>query len=97
MNRPTWRAGIVWMLIFILVVLHHDFWQWDRTEPLLLGWAPVGLWYHVIYSLACIAVIYLLGRWVWPEPPDFDSSTRAAHRAAPPGTSGDENAARSRP
>ena len=93
MNRSAWRPAVVWLSVLALIVLHHDFWQWNRIEPLLLGWAPVVLWYHVIYSIACIAVVYLLGRWVWPEPPEFDSASPAGPRASSSKLSADENPA----
>ena len=97
MNRPTWRPAIVWLSVLALLVLHHDFWQWNSIEPLLLGWAPVVLWYHVIYSIVCIAVVYLLGRWVWPEPPDFDSLSAVADGAGTPKAAAAKNPAGSRP
>ena len=76
MTRPTrnWRPAAVWLFILALVVLHHDFWQWDRIEPLLWGWAPVALWYHVAYTFLCILAMFLLGRWAWPDPPEIASA-----------------------
>ena len=65
----TWRPAVAWLFILALIVLHHDFWLWDRIEPILWGWVPVALWYHVAYTLLCILAVVLLGRWAWPPPP----------------------------
>lgn len=97
MIRTTWRPAAVWLLILTLIVLHHDFWLWNRIEPLLWGWAPIALWYHVGYTLVCIAAMYLLGRWIWPAPPEIE---RAGHAEPPtgfPNISADEGSERSRP
>ncbi len=65
----NWRPAAAWLFILALFVLHHDFWQWDRIEPLLWGWAPVVLWYHVAYTVLCTLAMFLLSRWAWPDPP----------------------------
>ena len=97
MIRSAWRPAAVWFLILALLVLHHDFWQWNRVEPLLWGWAPIALWYHVGYTFVCIAVMFLLGRWIWPEPPEIDRAGRDEHPAGLPAIPADEGSERSRP
>lgn len=74
MTPPTlhWRPAVAWLFILTLIALHHDFWFWDRIEPMLWGWAPVALWYHAAFTVLCIPALYLLGRWVWPDPPEMD-------------------------
>ena len=79
-----WRPAIAWLLILALVVLHHDFWQWNRVEPLVLGWMPVAVWYHAAYTLIAMLAMYLLSGWAWPPPPDgaqADDLLPAARRA----------------
>ena len=97
MIRSTWRPAVVWLFILTLIVLHHDFWQWNRIEPLLWGWAPIALWYHVGYTLLSIAAMYLLGRWVWPEPPEIDRAGRAEDPTVLPTISADEGSERTQP
>jgi hypothetical protein len=97
MMRFSWRPAAVWLLIITLIVLHHDFWQWDRIEPILWGWAPVALWYHVVYTLLCVAALYLLGRWIWPEPPAFEPTVPDEHGAVLPRTSADASSEGSQP
>lgn len=75
MKLPFWlptadRKGLVYLFILIMLILHNDFWLWDRIDPLTLGWMPVGLFYHVIYLLAATVVLVLMVRFAWPEPPD---------------------------
>lgn len=48
-------------------LLHQDFWNWTRVEPLLFGFLPVGLWYHAAYSLLASALMWLLVKFAWPK------------------------------
>lgn len=63
MSRP---ARVVVVSALLLAVLHHDFWFWnDRT--LVLGFVPVGLAYHICYSLAAACLWFGATRWSWPS------------------------------
>ena len=53
-------------LIAVLFVLHQDFWFWRQARPLVFGVLPIGLFYHVIYTVACSALMVLLVRHHWP-------------------------------
>ena len=64
------KRRLVYLLILILLVLHNDFWLWDRVDPLILGWMPIGLFYHVVYLIAALVVLGLMVRFAWPEPPE---------------------------
>ncbi len=48
-----------YLIFFAWVVLHQDFWNWSATEPLLFGWMPLALWYHVLYGLLGSPVLYI--------------------------------------
>lgn len=87
----TWRPATAWLFILALIVLHHDFWQWDRIEPLLWGWAPVALWYHVGVTLLSVAALYLLGHWVWPEPPNPELAGPDQRHTVPSAPAADAN------
>lgn len=50
----------------VLVTLHHDFWNWGDTT-LVFGFIPVGLAYHVGYSVAAGIFWYLVARFAWPH------------------------------
>jgi hypothetical protein len=57
-----------WLLVALMalvMVLHQDLWFWkDRT--LVFGFVPIGLAYHVGYSLAASFAMWALVRGVWP-------------------------------
>jgi len=52
------KRKIFWTVFAVLVILHHDWWFWDDGR-LVLGFLPVGLAYHVLFSLAAA------GLWAW--------------------------------
>lgn len=56
----------VWALVVALAVLHWDFWFWD-SSTLVLGFLPIGLAYHALFSIACAVTWYLVSRFAWPE------------------------------
>lgn len=60
-------AKLVVLLLLALCVLHHDLWWWDRAEPLLFGFMPVGLAWHAGISLAAGFVWWLATRYCWPK------------------------------
>jgi hypothetical protein len=55
----------IWLLVGILFVLHHDFWLWDNPS-LLLGFLPVGLAYHLLFSIVASALWFAMVRYGWP-------------------------------
>lgn len=67
MKRTTTRKGaaLVWAAFALLFVLHQDSWWWgDGT--LVLGWLPIGLAWHVGFSLAAGLLWVAANRWAWP-------------------------------
>ena len=46
--------------------LHQDLWVWRDARPLVLGFLPIGLFYHAVYTLSCSALLWLLVRAFWP-------------------------------
>jgi hypothetical protein len=63
MKKPVAISIFAFVVIFIL---HHDFWNWDNTN-LFLGFIPVGLAYHVGYSIAAGLLWYGVCRFAWPH------------------------------
>jgi hypothetical protein len=49
-----------------LYALHQDFWFWRTARPLVLGFVPVGLFYHACFSAAAALLMWLLVRFAWP-------------------------------
>lgn len=56
----------VYLAILALAIAHQDFWWWD-DRTLVLGFLPIGLAYHVAYSVAAALLWYAAIRWAWPE------------------------------
>lgn len=62
------------LLVVALFVLHQDVWFWHRATPLVFGLLPIGLFYHVAYTLVTAVALWALVRYAWPagldeEPP----------------------------
>ncbi len=56
----------VYLGIAALSVLHHDSWLWD-DPTLLFGFLPVGMAYHIAYTLAAAVLWYLASQFAWPR------------------------------
>lgn len=59
-----WLLAVV---VFILYVLHQDFWLWREARPLVFGFLPVGLAYHAAFTLAASLLMVILVRIAWPS------------------------------
>jgi hypothetical protein len=55
------------LLVAALCVLHQDFWFWREARPLVFGVLPIGLFYHVAYTVATTLVLWLLVAKLWPS------------------------------
>jgi hypothetical protein len=71
---------VVWGLVVLLAILHQDFWFWDRIEPLIFGFTPIGLAYHVGISLAAAAAWALATVYCWPHELEVTDADSAAPR-----------------
>ena len=63
------RKKMPYLLALAVVVfygLHQDFWFWRQADPLILGFIPIGLFYHALYSIAVAGLMWLLVRYCWP-------------------------------
>jgi hypothetical protein len=84
MKKARW---VVYALVLIVLVLHQDFWNFDRARPLVFGVLPIGLAYHAAYSVVCAILMALLVALVWPKEleqyerlsPPADSSPNKTH------------------
>lgn len=57
---------LIYAAAIVLAVLHQDFWFW-RDARLVFGFMPMGLAYHVGYSLATAAVWAAAVYLAWPS------------------------------
>jgi hypothetical protein len=55
------------LAVVALYLLHQDYWFWRKADPFVLGFLPIGLFYHVCYTLAVAALMWLLVRYAWPS------------------------------
>lgn len=82
------------ILVVVLYVLHQDLWFWRAARPLLFGFLPVGIWYHLFFTLAVSLVMWLLIRQAWPghleEEAESERQTGAAQFSGISATEEDE-------
>ncbi|MBS1791517.1 MAG: hypothetical protein JST85_27660 [Acidobacteria bacterium] len=55
------------VMIVALYLLHQDFWFWNSAMPLVFGFLPIGLFYHVMYTLVVAGLMWLLVQVSWPS------------------------------
>lgn len=55
------------LLVVVLYALHQDVWFWRTASPLLFGFLPIGITYHVGFTLAVTALMWLLVTIAWPS------------------------------
>jgi hypothetical protein len=61
------------LIVLALFALHQDVWFWNDAAPLVLGVLPIGLFYHVVYTLVTAATMAVLVKARWPEHLDLPS------------------------
>lgn len=66
------RLTLVVILVLGMFLLHNSFWWWDLDKhlPLLWGFMPFAFSYYVLYALLAAAVMFLVVKIAWPEPPE---------------------------
>jgi hypothetical protein len=60
------RHGLLALAVTAFYALHQDLWLWRRARPLVFGFLPAGLFYHVAYSLGAAFLMWLLVATAWP-------------------------------
>lgn len=73
-----------WLLILLVLavyLLHQDIWLWRGIRPLVFGFLPVGLAYHIGYMFLVSGLMWILVRCAWPED-EPDSAERHAEERA---------------
>jgi hypothetical protein len=61
------RHILLAVLVAALYLLHQDIWFWRSARPVIVGILPIGLAYHVLYSIVAAGVMWLLVRYAWPS------------------------------
>ena len=66
MRDPVLPRWLLPAVLLILIVIHQDFWFWtDKT--LVFGALPIGLAYHILYSVLASLAMWMMVRSAWPE------------------------------
>ncbi len=60
------RSSLV-IIVIAFYLLHQDFYFWRESEPLVFGVLPIGLFYHLCYTLAVSLVMWMLVKYAWPH------------------------------
>ena len=63
MKKPVLVCVIVFV---VLAILHQDDWNWDNAS-LILGFMPIGLAYHALYSIVAATFWGIVMKVAWPH------------------------------
>jgi len=68
----------IWFLVLFLLILHQDNWLWENPR-LVLGFMPIGLFYHSCISMAAGITWFFAIQFAWPAELDAASATHDAN------------------
>jgi len=74
------RRLLLVLVVVLVYALHQDAWFWRTARPLVFGFLPVGLAYHVGYSIAAALLMALLVRAAWPSHLEREAEPRDGKR-----------------
>ena len=60
------KRAAIWIAAIVLLLLHQDVWFWD-DRTMVMGFMPVGLFYHALFSLAAGGLWALAVKFAWPD------------------------------
>jgi len=61
------KTCLLTLLLAAVYVLHQDFWNWKKVEPLVFGFLPIGLAYQAGYSVLAAITMAILVKFAWPR------------------------------
>jgi len=72
-------------MVIAVFLVHQDSWNWEKAEPLVFGFLPLGLAYHAGYAILAAVMLALLVRFAWPAELDrFESELEDESKAPKP-------------
>ena len=74
-SRSSSGKALVWGLFLLMFLAHQDFWWWDDAT-MVLGFLPVGLAFHALFSIGCAALGWLAIKMAWPSEIEAFAETR---------------------
>ena len=81
MNRA--KPWLIAALLLAVFLLHQDGWNWDRSEPMVFGFLPIGLAYHAAYCVVAALTMLVLVKFAWPADLDRIESEPDDERSPP--------------
>ena len=60
------RLWITCVLVLLLLILHQDYWQWERNE-IVFGFLPYTMAYNIGISLATGLLWIIVCTFLWPR------------------------------
>jgi hypothetical protein len=67
-------------LVTALYLLHQDIWFWRTAIPIILGFIPIGLFYHACFTVAASALMWILVKYAWPSHLEHDAAQDSTGR-----------------
>jgi hypothetical protein len=65
MNKSSGKLVII-CLVILLIILHHDVWNWDNKEP-VFGFMPMALLWQAGISIGAGVTWFLATKIAWPD------------------------------
>ncbi len=59
------KVRVMAVITIIVALLHHDFWFWN-DQTLVMGFMPIGLLYHMLFSIASAVLWATTMKIAWP-------------------------------
>ena len=88
--KAATRSKLAWSFVVVLGVVHYDFWYWSDGS-LVLGFMPIGLFFHALISVLAGLAWFLVVQHAWPaHVEDWASTTEADPADEPAGTEGEQ-------
>ena len=78
-RRSPAVIALLALLAVGVIVLRHDYWNWDTPYPLLFGFLPVGLWWQGVVSILAAILMALMVRFAWPA--ELEDEAMSAEQA----------------
>ena len=76
------KRTLLIIAVVALYVLHQDVWFWRTPHPLVLGFIPIGLFYHACFSVAASLLMWMLVKYAWPSHLEEEVEHREAKEEA---------------
>lgn len=74
------KSHSIWWIAFVgLLILHQDVWLWD-SQRVVFG-LPIGMTYHVGFSIVVAIVFSLALKYAWPAEVEASAEKETNHAA----------------